>query len=131
MKKVFTAESVELAKEMAAREFGTSQEKITFTVLKEPKKSLFGKVKEEAEIEAEYEVSKARLAADYIRNVFEKMGCENVVVEITEIEGYRKTRRGFGFFAVFSFACMQQGRQRVLQDLYRLQRLQREKKSAA
>lgn len=86
MKKVFTAESVELAKEMAAKEFGAAQEEITFTVVKEPKKSLFGKVKEDAEVEAEYEVSKANLAANYIKNVFEKMGCENVAVEITEIE---------------------------------------------
>lgn len=86
MKKIFIAESVELAKKQAVEEFGVDEEKITFTVLKEPKKSLFGKVKEEAEVEAEYEMSKAQLAASYIKNVFEKMECENVHVEITKIE---------------------------------------------
>lgn len=86
MKKVFTAESVELAKEMAAKEFDAAVEDIEFTVLREPKKSLFGKVKEDAEVEASYEASKAKLAAAYIKNVFEKMGCENVSIEITELD---------------------------------------------
>ncbi len=86
MKKIFTAESVELAKKQAAEEFGVDEEKITFTVLKEPKKSLFGKIKEEAEVEAECEASKAQLAANYIKTIFEKMDCENVKIEITEIE---------------------------------------------
>ncbi len=86
MKKIFTAESVELAKKQAVEEFGVEEEKITFTVLKEPKKSIFGKVKEEAEVEAEYESSKAQLAANYIKSIFEKMDCENVKIEISEIE---------------------------------------------
>ncbi|MCD7772485.1 MAG: protein jag [Ruminococcus sp.] len=86
MKKVFTAESIEEAKKQAAEEFGVAEGEITFNVLKDAKKSLFGKVKEDAEVEAEYEPSKAQIASSYIVSVFEKMGCENVSVEITEIE---------------------------------------------
>lgn len=55
MKQIFTAASVEEAKNKAAAEFGTEVEKITFTVLEEPKKGFFGKIKGEAKVEAEYE----------------------------------------------------------------------------
>ena len=55
MKKIFTAATVEEAKQAAAAEFGAAESEITFTVIEEPKKSLFGKVKGEAKVEAEYE----------------------------------------------------------------------------
>jgi spoIIIJ-associated protein len=57
MKKEFTAATVEEAKSLAAAEFGTDAENISFTVLEEPKKSFFGKLKGEARIEAEYEAA--------------------------------------------------------------------------
>ena len=57
MKKEFTAATVEEAKSLAAAEFGTAVENISFTVLEEPKKSFFGKLKGEARIEAEYEAA--------------------------------------------------------------------------
>ena len=43
MKQIFTAATVDEAKNKAAVEFGTEVEKITFTVLEEPKKGFFGK----------------------------------------------------------------------------------------
>ena len=55
MKQIFTAATVDEAKKKAAVEFGTEVEKITFTVLEEPKKGFFGKIKGEAKVEAEYE----------------------------------------------------------------------------
>ena len=61
MKQVFTAKSIDEAKAMAAAEFGVEESKIKFNVLEEPKKGLFGIVKGEAKVEAEYEPSKAQI----------------------------------------------------------------------
>lgn len=55
MKQTFTAATVEEAKAAAAAAFGISESEITFTVIEEPKKGLFGKIKGEAKVEAEYE----------------------------------------------------------------------------
>ncbi len=54
MTQIFTAKTVEEARELAARTFGTSQENITFEILEEPKKGLFGFKKGEARIRATY-----------------------------------------------------------------------------
>ncbi len=54
-KEIFTAKTVEEAKAMAVEKFGVSEAKIVFRTLQEPKKSLFGKVKQEAQVEAIYE----------------------------------------------------------------------------
>lgn len=83
MTKVFTAKTIDEAKAIAEAEFGVSQDKIQFVVLEEPKKSLFGKVKCEAKIEATVEESKPMAAANYIKEVFSKMGYE-VSVDIKE-----------------------------------------------
>lgn len=86
MKQVFTAKTVDEAKEIAAREFNVPMEKIEFTVLEEPKKGLFS-MKGEARVEAEYTQSKPEIAADYIITVMKCMGFKDPVVEISEIEG--------------------------------------------
>lgn len=83
MTKTFTAATIDEAKALAEAEFGVSQEQIKFIVLEEPKKSLFGKLKGEARVEATFEESKPQLAARYIKNVFSKMGYE-VSIEIKE-----------------------------------------------
>ena len=85
MKEIFTAKTVDDAKALATEKFGVSAEKITFTVLEEPKKGLFG-MKGEARVEAEYEKSKAETAADYIVSVMRSMGYDPTV-EISDIEG--------------------------------------------
>lgn len=56
MKKVFTAKTIEEAKRIACEAFGVSEDYIVFRILEEPKKSLFGKVKREAQVEATYEM---------------------------------------------------------------------------
>lgn len=86
MKQVFTAATVEEAKLSAVKEFGVNEEKITFTVLEEPKKGIFGKVKGEAKVEAEYTETKTDIAVKYIKNVLTTMSVENVTVEVTEVE---------------------------------------------
>ena len=55
MKEIFTAKTIEEAKQMASAKFGVSVDYIVFRILEEPKKSLFGKVKREAQVEASYE----------------------------------------------------------------------------
>ncbi len=83
MTKTFTAETIDDAKALAEAEFGVSQDQIQFVILEEPKKSLFGKIKGEAKVEATFEESKPQLAARYIKNVFSKMGYE-VSIDIKE-----------------------------------------------
>ncbi len=85
MIKTFTAKTVEEAKALAAQDFGVSEDRIRITVTQEPKKSLFGKIKGEAKIEAEFEETKPELASRYIKNVFSKMGYE-VTIDIKENE---------------------------------------------
>ena len=47
--------------------FRLSEEKISFNVLEEPKKGLFGKIKGEAKVEAEYSETKTDIAVKYIK----------------------------------------------------------------
>ena len=85
MKQVFTAKSIDEAKAMAAAEFGVEERKIAFNVIEEPKKGLFGKLKGEAKVEAEYEPSKAEVAADYISSILKNMGLDTTL-SVTENE---------------------------------------------
>lgn len=85
MKQVFTAKSIDEAKAMAAAEFGVEESKIAFNVIEEPKKGLFGKLKGEAKVEAEYEPSKAEVAADYITSILKNMGLDTTL-NVTENE---------------------------------------------
>ena len=84
-RKIFTAKSIEEAKAMAAAEYGTNESKITFTVIEEPKKGLFGKVKGEARVEAVYSQSKAETAGNYIKGILKNMNIDSEI-SITETE---------------------------------------------
>ncbi|MFT3952847.1 MAG: RNA-binding cell elongation regulator Jag/EloR [Oscillospiraceae bacterium] len=84
--KVVTAKSVEEAKALAAEEFGASLDEISFVVLEEPKKGLFGKTKGDARVEATYEETKTKVAQKYIIGVFTAMGVENVKIDASDIE---------------------------------------------
>ena len=55
MKQIFTAATVDEAKNKAAVEFGTEVEKVSSRDLEEPKKGIFRKIKGEAKVGAEYE----------------------------------------------------------------------------
>lgn len=87
MKKIFTAATVAEAKAQAEKEFEVSEDKITFNILEEPKKGLFGKIKGEAKVEAEYIETKTDVASKYIKNVLNAMGIENVTIVPSEIDG--------------------------------------------
>lgn len=98
MKQEFTAPTVEEAKALAVQEFGVDEDKITFTVVEEPKKSLFGKVKGDARVEAEYTETKTDITVKYIKRVLTGMGVENVTIDVTEIEnGISLEINGDGF----------------------------------
>ncbi len=55
MKDIFVGKTVEEAKSKAAETFGVNVSEISFNILEEPKKGLFGKIKGEARVEAVYE----------------------------------------------------------------------------
>lgn len=75
MKEIFSARTVEEAKGKAADIFGVPQEKITYTVLEEPKRGFLGlSVKGEAKVEAYYEPSKEEVAVHYLTGVLQAMG---------------------------------------------------------
>ena len=84
--KEFTAKTVEEAKQMAAEEFGVSEDRITVEVIEEPKKGLFGKTKGDAKIQAGYEETKTDIAKGYIMAMINDMGVENVTIETDESE---------------------------------------------
>ncbi len=54
MTEIFTAKTVEEAKELAVRHFGASHSDITFEILEEPKKGFLGFMKGEARVRATY-----------------------------------------------------------------------------
>lgn len=55
MIEIFTAKTVDDAKEQAAEKFGAAIKDIHFEILEEPKRGLFGRIKGEARVKAEYE----------------------------------------------------------------------------
>ena len=85
MRQEFIGKTVEDAKALAVKTFGVSKEKIEFTVIEEPKKGLFGKLKGEAKVAAEYELSKAAVAGNYIKDILSKMGIDSEI-SVTESE---------------------------------------------
>lgn len=85
MKSTVTAKTVEEAKQKLSVELGVAEEKITFTILEEPKKGLFG-MKGEAKVEGKYQETKADIAARYVTNIMVAMGYEKPTITITETE---------------------------------------------
>lgn len=84
MKKEFTANTVEEAKKLAAAEFGVDISKLTVTVVEEEKKGFLGIGRSDAKIVAEYEPSKAEIAADYIKEILKCMNID-AELDITEM----------------------------------------------
>ncbi len=88
MQQVFIAKTLEEAKQEAAASFGVEESLISFTVIEEPKKGIFGKIKGEFKVEASYEPPKTKghVAADYVREILKEL--EVVAeVEVSEVEG--------------------------------------------
>lgn len=79
MTEIFSAKSLDDAKAMAAEYFGVDESEISFTILAEPKKSIFGMLRSEAKVQAEYTppavpLTKAEIAQNYVKSVLDKMG---------------------------------------------------------
>jgi spoIIIJ-associated protein len=86
MEKIFIAKSVDEAKEAAAAEFGVDISKITFNIIEEPKKGLFGKTKGEAKVSAFYKETKVDIAKAYIKKILAEMDICDVDFDVTENE---------------------------------------------
>ncbi len=86
MNEYFIGKTIEEAKEVAALNFGVPAEKITFEIVEEPKKSLFGKIKGEAKVLATYNPSIIDIACEYIKKMFIGLGIADVTTTVTEEE---------------------------------------------
>lgn len=89
----FTGKTVDEAIEIALKELGAKKEEINVTVISEPTKGLFGKIKGNAVIDVEkIEIDGVKKAIEFLENllklmkidakVVEKENCENKVLEI-------------------------------------------------
>ena len=85
MTEIFTGKTIEEAKAEAAAKFGADESEISFEILEEPKKSLFG-MKGIARVQAEYSPSKVQIAANYLKSILVEMGVSATIV-VTEVEG--------------------------------------------
>ena len=85
MEQIFSAKSVDEAIELAAKEFGNKKEEVKYEVLEEAKKGLFGKIKSEAKIKAEYDEPRYLAAKKYIEEILTKMGI-SATLSVTENE---------------------------------------------
>lgn len=79
-KQVFTAKTVEEARNLAVQTFGVEESRICFTVLEEPKRGFLGfGLKGEARVEAFYEKNKKEIALEYVRGIMDSMGIQGAV----------------------------------------------------
>lgn len=81
------AETIEEAKKMAAEAMGLPAEELQFEILQMPQKKtlgLFGG--SPAQVRAFYEITPARRAAEYLREILEKMNVNNPDITIREEE---------------------------------------------
>ncbi len=81
MQKMFSAKTVDEAKKLAASEFAVDVQKITFEIVEEPKKSIFGRIKGQARVNAIYEPSKEELVVQYLENIILNMGIDDAKIE--------------------------------------------------
>lgn len=100
MKNVFVGKTIEEAKMKAAEAFGADIRDIKFTVIEEPKKGLFGLIKGEAKLEAEYEkieenqvVSEELIASEEVAEVIaDEVECETEFTENPEVSAVKKPK---------------------------------------
>lgn len=109
---IIQADSAAQALEQACRQLGKKQEELSFVVLKEAKKSIFGKIKEQAEIKITYDdqeepvtavevdleasaehpagedttANKIREAQEYLKNVLSAMGLVGIEQQVERDE---------------------------------------------
>lgn len=100
---IVKADSVDLAVEQACAQLEKSRDEVQIEVLNEPKKSLFGKIKEQAEVKITYDEEneketlnniddiveyKAKIATKYLEEILSALGIINLEQEINYRDGY-------------------------------------------
>lgn len=91
------ADTVALALEQACQQLGVSQDALSYEVVQEPKKGLFGKIKEQAQVKVTCEQpeqpktdagedAKISLATEYLKGVLDKMGLTEVEMTVEREE---------------------------------------------
>lgn len=81
---IFYGKSIEEAKEKAVNSFGVSEEKIKFTVIEDAKIGLFGRVKSEAKIQADYEEIENAVSEEHAQEKIKTERIEENNDEISE-----------------------------------------------
>ncbi len=81
---IFYGKSIDDAKAKAVESFGVSEEKIKFTVIEDVKTGLFGRIKSEAKVQAEYEEIETTEAAPVVTNTVDT--ADEVKEEVAEIK---------------------------------------------
>ena len=67
----FTGKTVEEAKLSGLKELGITEEEAEITVIEEPVKGLFGKIKKEAVVEVSKKANDDERALNFVRKLFE------------------------------------------------------------
>ena len=79
---IFTGKTIEECKQKASEAFGVPVDKITFEVLEEPKRGLFGKLKSEAKVLAGYDIPPEPEEPSFAEVKTEEIGRKNRVERI-------------------------------------------------
>lgn len=86
MEGIFTGKTIDEAKQAAAQSFGVEESKISFEIIEEPKKGIFGRIKGEAKINAVYNPTRTEISVEYVKKILDnmKLVCDINVVEKDE-----------------------------------------------
>ena len=80
--------TIEEAQQAACRQLGMETHEVEFVVLQMPEKKKFGLFGgAPAKVRAYISITPASAAADYLREILEKMGAQGVQINIEEVEG--------------------------------------------
>ena len=80
--------TIEEAQQAACRQLGMETHEVEFEVLQMPEKKKFGLFGgAPAKVRAYISITPASAAADYLREILEKMGAQGVQINIEEVEG--------------------------------------------
>ncbi len=81
---IATGKTVDEALEKGYTELGVAREDVQFEILDLPKKGFLGIGGAPARVRVYQEISKAQVAVEYLKNIFEKMGLDQINIELKE-----------------------------------------------
>ena len=82
---IFYGRSIDDAKAKAVKSFGVSEDKIVFTVIEDAKTGIFGRIKSEAKVQADYEEIVRKDTVE-INEYKSEISCENTETENIEVK---------------------------------------------